>query len=278
MKTSMNVSTLVMASPNGNAKLATTPMRPPSPRTGVLLLLRLVEEAALEHPRAILRRQLHVARREEEGLVGNPLHAAVERIRETARKVDQPLRELRVGRLEIEDHGDAVLEPVRNLLSIVEAARQDEVDARRARVADWLEGTDTTRLAPRPQDARPLLVGLGIRPVVVGVVDPGPAGRQPADVGTLVGVGQLVLGEVAVLVPVLFLGDAEVDEGTGPDVGKRHGAADVSAATGLRRPGCRSLPQRRRPGSPGSFPSRARATRAARQVRGGGGSTAATPP
>src|SRR6185437_16956527 len=41
-------------------------------------LLRLVEEAALEHSRAILRRKLDVARREEEDLVGDSLHPAVE--------------------------------------------------------------------------------------------------------------------------------------------------------------------------------------------------------
>src|SRR5262245_47413009 len=93
----------------------------------------------------------------------------------------------------------------------------------------------------------------------------------------LVPVGDLVFGEVAVLVPVLFLGDAEVDEGTGPDVGETHGAADVSAATGLRRPGHRSLPPRRRPGSPGSSPSTARAARAAPRAHGGGGSTVAIP-
>ena len=38
-----------------------------------------------------------------------------------------------------------------------------------------------------------------------------------AHVRTLVVVGELVLVAVAVLVPVLPLGDAEVEEGTGPD-------------------------------------------------------------
>ena len=57
--------------------------------------LGLVEEAAaLEEPGALLGRDLDVARRQQEDLVGDPLHAAVERVREAAREVDQPLREL----------------------------------------------------------------------------------------------------------------------------------------------------------------------------------------
>src|SRR6266702_1043770 len=127
MKTLTNVSTFETTLPNGILKLAARPMRPGSPRTGVLL--RLVEEAALEHPGAILRRQLDVARREEEDLVGDALHPALERVREAAREVDQPLRKLGVSRLEVEDHGNAVLEPVGDLLRVVEAAREDEVDA-----------------------------------------------------------------------------------------------------------------------------------------------------
>src|SRR4029079_10537525 len=119
-------------------------------------------------------------------------------------------------------------------------------------------------------------VGLGVGPVVLVVV-PRPPGRKAAHVLLLVSLGELVLRQIAVLVPVLFLGDAEVDERTGPDVGESHGRADVSAATGLRRPAHRSLPPRRRPGNPGSSPSRARAARAARRARGGGGSRAATP-
>src|SRR2546421_237456 len=139
--------------------------------------LRLVEEAPLEHPRPVLSRELDVARREEEDLVGDPLHPAVEGVREAAREVDQPL-------------------------------------------------------------------------------------RQMTDVPALVRIGDLVFGEVAVLVPVLFLGNAEVDEGTGPDVGESHRAADVSAARGPRRPARRSPPPRWRPGNPGSFPSTAQAARA----------------
>src|SRR5439155_26087120 len=84
-------------------------------------LLRLVEEAALEQPRALLRGDFHVSGRQQEDLVRHPLHAAVERVGEPAREVDQPLRELLVGALEIEDHRDRVLELVRDLLGVVEA-------------------------------------------------------------------------------------------------------------------------------------------------------------
>src|SRR6185436_10891172 len=42
--------------------------------------LRLVEEALLDQPRALLRRYLDVARSEKEDLVGDALHAAVERV------------------------------------------------------------------------------------------------------------------------------------------------------------------------------------------------------
>ena len=64
----------------------------PSPASG------LVEEALLDQLRAFLGRDLDVARREHEDLVGDPLHAAVERVREAAGEVDQALAELGVGR------------------------------------------------------------------------------------------------------------------------------------------------------------------------------------
>src|SRR3954447_451425 len=241
------------------------------------LLLCLVEEAPLEHPRPVFGGQLDVARSEQEDLVGDALHAAVERVREAAREVDQPLRQLAVRRLEVEDDRDAVLEPVGDLLRVVEAAREDQVDAGRAGALHGLQVARPAWLGAPTEDARPLRVGLGVGPIVVVVVPRSP-GREAAHVRLLVAVGELVLGDIAVLVPVFFLGDPEVDEGTGPDVGETHGAADVSAATGLSRPGHRSRPPRPPPGSPGSFPSRARAARAARRARGGGGSTAETPP
>src|SRR5207244_1115276 len=78
---------------------------------------------------------LGVSRREQEHLVRDALHAPVERVREPAGEVDQPLRQLLVGALQIEDDRDAVLELVRDLLRVVEAPRQDEMDAHRGRHA-----------------------------------------------------------------------------------------------------------------------------------------------
>src|SRR5438270_11385384 len=90
--------------------------------------LRLVEEAAaLEQARALLGGDLDVARREQENLVRDALHAPAQRVREPAGEVDQPLRQLLVGALQVEDDRDAVLELVRDLLRVVEAPRQDEV-------------------------------------------------------------------------------------------------------------------------------------------------------
>src|SRR5438270_12074186 len=110
----MNVSTALMAS---------STMRPPSLR--LPLFLRLVEEAAaLEERGTLLGGDLDVARREQEDLVGDALHPAVQRVGEPAREVDQALRELVVRALQIEDHGDPLLELVRDLLRVVEAARQ----------------------------------------------------------------------------------------------------------------------------------------------------------
>src|SRR5947207_9791142 len=98
--------------------------------------LRLIEEAALEQARALLGGDLDVARRQEEDLVRDALHAAVERVGQAAREVDQPLREVLIGALQVQDDGDRLLEAVGDLLRVVEAARQDEVNAdRRARAA-----------------------------------------------------------------------------------------------------------------------------------------------
>src|SRR5919109_5605176 len=66
----------------------------------------LVEEALLDQASALLGGHLDVTRREQEHLVGDPLHAAVERVRQAGSEVDQPLREVRVGLLEVEDDRD----------------------------------------------------------------------------------------------------------------------------------------------------------------------------
>src|SRR5688500_4083628 len=80
-----------------------SPMSVPSRRS--VGFLRLVEEAAaLEHARAFLGGDFDVARRQQEDLVGDALHAAVERVGEPAREVDQSLRQVLVGALEVDDH------------------------------------------------------------------------------------------------------------------------------------------------------------------------------
>src|SRR4051794_40950088 len=117
MKTITKFWMLVIASA-GKAKVAASaPMSPDSaPQPEFLALLRLVEEAAaLEEARALLRRDLDVPRRQEEDLVGDALHAAVERVRQSARKIDQPFRELLVGALQVEDDRDRLLELVGDL-------------------------------------------------------------------------------------------------------------------------------------------------------------------
>ena len=88
----------------------------------------LVEEALLDEPSLLLGRDLDVARGEQEGLLGDLLHPAVEGVGEAGGEVDQPLGELAVGGLQVEDHRDGRLEPVGDLLGVVEASRGDEVD------------------------------------------------------------------------------------------------------------------------------------------------------
>src|SRR3954447_5562109 len=91
--------------------------------------LALVEEALLDELGALLGRHLHVARREEEHLVGDPLHAAVERVGEAAGEVDEPLGQVGVRALEVQDHRDRVLELVRDVLRVVERPGDDQVHA-----------------------------------------------------------------------------------------------------------------------------------------------------
>src|SRR6476619_4655465 len=94
----------------------------------VPFLLSLVEEAAaLKQARPLFGGDLDVARRQQEDLVGDALHAAVEGIREPAREVDQPLRQLLVGPLQVEDDRDAVLEAIRDLLGVLKGLRNDEM-------------------------------------------------------------------------------------------------------------------------------------------------------
>src|SRR5919199_98155 len=170
---------------------------------------RLVEEALLDQPRPLLRRDLDVARRQHEDLVGDPLHAAVERVGETRREVDEALGEVGLRALQVEDHRDAVLEAVGDLLGIVEALRNDEVhtDIVRPPVAS----------SYRPQDAR-RPAGVLVGEDVVDVVAPA-AARHTADVGPLpIAILELHLGLGLGIVVVALLRQAEVDERAVPGV------------------------------------------------------------
>ena len=94
--------------------------------------------------RARLGRYFDVARREQEhSMVGHALHAPIEGVGQAAGEVDQPLREVSVDALEVDDHRDALLEAVGDLLRVVEAARHDQVHLHRRDIdlsqasADW---------------------------------------------------------------------------------------------------------------------------------------------
>src|SRR5262245_57192622 len=126
-KTVMNVSMLPIASAGTKSCPMTGHRGANSALAAGLLRLGLVEEAALQHAGALLGRDGDVAGREQEDLVGDALHPAVERVGQAAREIDQPLGQLGVGALEVEDHRHTVLEAVGDLLRVVERARDDQV-------------------------------------------------------------------------------------------------------------------------------------------------------
>src|SRR4051794_5582561 len=179
--------------------------------------LALVEEALLHELGSLLGRDLDVARREQEHLVGDPLHAAVERVREPAREVDEALGEVGIGALEVEDHRDRVLELVGDLLGVVEVLRHHEVHAHLVAGA---------AVADRAQDARLCRVaGRVVGEDVVDLVTTAAADAAHLLAGP-VALLELRLGlEVpALLVDVLIvLDEAEVLEGAVPGVAKGHG-------------------------------------------------------
>src|SRR6266540_7056873 len=241
-----------------------------SSSSGLVVLSGLVEEAAaLEEPRPLLGRDLDVSRREQEHLVGDALHPAVERIRQAAGEVDQALGQILVGALQIQNDRDRLLELVRDLLRVVEAARDDQVDAHRGRSG---YGRD-----PGPQHRGAIGARLRVGPVVELAI--AAAWGQPPDVRPLrVAALEVLVGDVAVLVPVLLLGDAEVDEGLVPHVRKAHFARNVTRHTGPRPLARGSLLPVPPPSNPGWSPWRARVVRAVGRGRAGGGSTDGMPP
>ena len=103
--------------------------------------------------------------------------------------------------------------------------RRDEIDDIFADEAPR-SSTRQTRVL-RPVVIRRLRIG----PVVE--VPLAPPRRESADVRPL-GIGplKLLVGDVAVLVPVVLLGDAEVDERPVPDIGEAHLARNVTPGEG----------------------------------------------
>src|SRR5215208_2675826 len=89
--------------------------------------LGLVEKAALEEAGLLLGGDLDVLGCQQEDPLGDPLHAATEGVGHARGEVDQPLRELAVGRLKIDDHRLRALELVGDLLGVVEASWGDDV-------------------------------------------------------------------------------------------------------------------------------------------------------
>src|SRR5215204_1819939 len=198
---------------------------PMTPAADGLQPLGLVEEALFDETRPLFRGDLHVARREQEDLVRDALHAAVECVREPGREVDQPLREVRVRRLEVEDDRDRVLELVRDLLGVVEALWDDEVHL------DLAARSPTAPVAPdRPQDARfaaaaARLVGEDVVELVAPAALEAPHVRPVAvavlELDLRLGLRQRLVARV------LLLSEAEVDERAMPCVAKRHAAGKV---------------------------------------------------
>src|SRR5207248_1481377 len=139
------------------------------------------------------------------------------------------------------------------------------------------DGLETARPAHGPLDGGRVLARVG--PVVVVALPP--ARGQPAHVRAgAVAPLELLLRRIAVdvLVPLVLLGDAEVDERAVPDVCESHCARDVTSRTGSTRPeSAWRLPRRRR-ASPVSCPSTGPRGRGAGPARAGGGSTGARLP
>src|SRR4051795_3099036 len=187
------------------------PMRPST--TGSAL----VEESLFDELRAFLSRDLDVARREHEDLVGDPLHAAIEGVGEPAGEVDEALGEVGLDALQVQDDRDRVLELVRDLLGVVEALGDDEMHAHvAATVPSWAHRAQLRRL-PR----RHVVVGEDVVELVAAA-----ARAQPADVRALavaiLELGLRLVGIVLLHVWVALLGKAEVHERTVPGIAERH--------------------------------------------------------
>src|SRR5438270_2889191 len=88
--------------------------------------LRAVEAPLLETA-LLLGRDLDIGGRQQEDLIGNPLHLAPQAIGEAAGEVDQPAGQVAVDRLQVDDHGLVGFELVPDLLGVVEARGSDDM-------------------------------------------------------------------------------------------------------------------------------------------------------
>src|SRR5215212_5164519 len=96
----------------------------------------LVEERSFGDTLALLRANLDIARREEEDPVGNRLDVAVQRVGQARAEVDHPAAQIAVDVLEVQDHRLLALEPVGEILGVVEAGGFEDANARGALVGD----------------------------------------------------------------------------------------------------------------------------------------------
>src|SRR5215204_4096211 len=201
--------------------------------------LALVEEAALEQAGLLLGRDLDVLGREQEDPLRDPLHTAAERVGHAGGEVDQPLRELAVGRLEVDDHRLVPLELVGYLLGVVEAPWSDDVhrgDTAAVSAGRAAPATPRGRFLHRvvhlayPAATRS---GLLVAEDVVDVVVAGAAARSapnglPRRYGRVVErqVRARVALVVLALLDVVALDEAEVLERASPCVSDRHLGSD----------------------------------------------------
>ena len=91
---------------------------------------RAIQASCLQ-PLLLLLGDLDVRGRQQEHLVGGLRHRAVQRVREAAREVDQPALQVTVDALQVQDDGLAGLQPVADLLGVVEALGLHHVHPRR---------------------------------------------------------------------------------------------------------------------------------------------------
>src|SRR5687768_7576893 len=206
------------------APMNPTCMRPES--------LGLVEEALLDERGALLGGDLDVARGEQEHLVGDPLHAPVQRVRQPRHEVDEAHGQVGVRALQVDDHRDRLFELVGDVLGVVERLGYDEMhaDLPAAVGGPWCGGPSHAAQLGGP--------ALGRRLVAEDVVDliTAAARRQPADVRTFLVPGRgLTLGllvvRFVVVVVLTVLSEAEVDKDFAEGV--THGSGVGSRRTTL---------------------------------------------